>query len=150
MRLIILAASSDDGLDWLDRFVDTPNVERTAVVDVYDVRATIICPESYDRLDVVLDPNDPAWLTRSAAKIIRTDQWIFDQRVVSALHTLNVRHPLCDPTGLLGSAEIDQRRGWSPDGRTAPMGIMSQRNRQRPKTQPRKSRPTGAGLQLPR
>lgn len=155
MRLIILAASSDDGLDWLDRFVDTSNIERTgsgAVDDVYDTRAMIICPESYDQLDVMLDPNDPAWLARPTTKIIRTDQWIFDQRVVSALSRLRARHPLLDPTSLLGPSDdqIAAHRGWVSDGRTAPMGVSTQRMRPRSKVAPRRSGSTGAGVQLPR
>lgn len=136
MRLIILAASQDDGLDWLDRFVDTPNFDRTspgAVADVYDVRATIVSPESYDRLSTVLDPGNLSWLTRPTTKIIRTDAWSFDLRVTAALHTLNARHPLCDPTGLLGPQDIDRRTGWAPDGRTAPMGVLTQRNMPRQK-----------------
>lgn len=155
MRLIILAASMDDGLNWLDRYMNTPDVDRAsngAVGDVRRDRATIIHPGRYDRLSSTFDPNSPEWLSGGPTKIIRTNAWIFDQRVVSVLHVLNVRHPLCDPTGLLGvmSEEIDERRGWSPDGRTAPMGVMSQRNRPRPKGTPRKSGLTGAGLQLPR
>lgn len=144
MRLIILAKDSDDGLDWLDRFLDLANVERTSagvVGDVYDARATIVCPEMYDQLGKVLDPDDRAWMTRPVTKIIRTAAWIFDERVVGALARLHARHPLCDPTGLLGpsDAEISARRGWAPDGRSAPIAHLTQRNVPRQKA-PRTAR----------
>jgi hypothetical protein len=129
MRLIILAGSSDDGLDWLDRFLGLSDVERTTRVgDVYSADAMIIEPSRYDRLARELDPNSIERLRGDAAKIIRTNAWSFDLRVVNALRVLHARHPLCDPTGLLGpdEAEIDARRGWAPDGRTAPAGTKQQ------------------------
>jgi|ERR1044071_3734511 hypothetical protein len=136
MKLIILAKNSDDGLDWLDRFLGLPDVERTVrTAEVYDARAMIIEPSRYDRLDRELDPNSLEWLTGAPTKIIRTAAWVFDERVVSALRRLHARHRLCDPTGLLGpdDSEIDARRGWAPEGpQTAPMGVRSQRNHQRP------------------
>jgi hypothetical protein len=141
MRLIILAKDMDQGLDWLDRFMDTAGTERTnggGVDDVYAVRTMIISPDRYDRLGSDLDPNSLVWLSGGPTKIIRTNGWVFDQRVLNALHTLNVCHPLCDPSGLLGiqSEQVDARRGWSSDGRTSPMGFKPLRRR-------------GAGLRLP-
>lgn len=149
MRLIILAAPGDDGLDWLDRYLNTPDVQRTVrVPDVHAHRATIIDFGHYDRLASVLDPNSIEWLTECTTKIVRTDHWPFDQRVINALRVLHARHRLCDPTGLLGpnDDEISARRGWASDGRTAPMGIMAQRNKERPKARanPRRAIPAGA------
>jgi hypothetical protein len=129
MRLIILAANSDDGLDWLDRFLGLADVERTVRAgDVYAARALIIEPSRYDRLERDLDPNSIEWLTGAPTKIIRTNAWSFDLRVLHALQRLHARHVLCDPTGLLGpdDAEIDARRGWAPDGRTPPAGTKRQ------------------------
>lgn len=37
------------------------------------------------------------------ARIIRTDRWVYDERVVGALRAINARTPLVDPTGLLGT-----------------------------------------------
>lgn len=155
MRLIVLAASEDDGMDWLDRYVDTANVERTndgAVADVYGDRAVVIDPTCYDQLGSVFDPNAIQWLSGGPTKIIRTNAWPFDLRVVNALRALHARHPLCDPTGLLGPDDvtIDRRRGWSASGRTVPMGVLTQRMAPRPKPSRRKSGLTGAGLHLPR
>lgn len=135
MRLIILAASMDDGLDWLDRFMSTNDAERTnagRVGDVHAVKATIIEPSRYDRLERDLDPNELHWLSDAFRKVVRTDRWALDGRVERALHALNVRHPLCDPTGLLGvmSDVLEQRRGFAYTAATAPMGV---------KTKPRKS-----------
>lgn len=146
MRLIILAASGDDGLDWLDRFMDTSDDDRTndgAVGDVHDVLATMIYPGVYDRLGTLLDPNGIHWLGDGVRKIIRTDAWLLDLRVERALHALNARHPLCDPTGLLGTQTemLEARRGWAPFGpSTAPLGVRMQRNVKREASTPRKAR----------
>lgn len=156
MRLIILAASLDDGLDWLDRFVGTRDVERAvgaAVGDVHAAKALIIYPDRYDMLEHELDPDDLHWLNDEWRKVVRTNRWAFDQRVLRALQQLHARHRLIDPTGLLGTSpdEIERRRGWMPQGPTsAPLGARSQRNVKRETKTPRKSGLSGAGLQLPR
>jgi hypothetical protein len=142
MRILLLAASDGDADAWIDRFLNmSPNL-RTTKLDPYEVRITTVTPA--DDLAVRLDPGSVLWDKALPIKIMRTDgaKFATDSMVISALARLAARWPVVDPTGLLGPVNIERNHGWAPDGRTAPMGVMTQTNHDRsfvPRT--RKPRP---------
>lgn len=103
MNVIILTSSTYDG----NRFIP-PGGPRT-FVELKDGR-------DVERLNRKFDGQ---W------RIVRTDRWVFDERVVSALHTLKARmgDRLLDPTGLLGGSRYGA--GHSPDDRKPPPGTKT-------------------------
>ena len=135
MRLLLLAADDTDADDWIASFVDmSPNL-RTCRLDAAHTLITVVTPA--DDLGERLDPAHERWLRDLPIKVLRTDQAKFstDTLVTSALLRLAARHPVCDPTGLLGPSReyLEAHHGWAADDRTAPMGTMITPNRERPK-----------------
>jgi len=55
--------------------------------------------------------------------------------VLAALAALGRRHPILDPTGLLGPSpeHLERKHGWTANDRSAPIGTLQQRNRARPR-----------------
>jgi hypothetical protein len=89
--ILLLAADYDDARRWDD--AAQLDDEAILITSAGDVQA---CTER-------IEPG---------ARIMRTDLWPHDERIISALKSLAVRVPLADPTGLLGPIL------HSPDART--------------------------------
>lgn len=70
-------------------------------------------------------------------RIVRCDDWPYDERVVSALHTMAARPgvELIDPTGLLGGSRYGSQRNAN-DGEAAPVGLRAIRRVRSPSEPP--------------
>ncbi len=85
----------------------------------------------------------PEWTVASrlklpGARIVRLDSWKYSERVMAELRALDARHPLSDPTGLLGgSTHADLH-----PPRVTTMSLTSRRSGVRSPTEPPSPRST--------
>jgi hypothetical protein len=127
MRMLLLAANDADADAWITRFVATSPNRRTHRIDAEHAMITVVTPA--DDTAARIDPADQRWRRALPIKVLRTDAWLFDPRVLAALAALGRRHPILDPTGLLGPSpeHLERKHGWTA-------------NDQRDKARPRVSR----------
>jgi len=101
VNVIVLTGGTYDG----DRFIGAPD------------------PSTFLELKTGADAHRLWRVTRGTWRIVRTDRWKYDERVVDALRQLAERPgvELVDPTGLLGGSRAggrdpDRRDSAAPDG----------------------------------